>query len=168
MDEIDRQRFIAAQPIRRVHEFARLLGWNDLRLWVFPRPESAGGFFAAYCTTDEKFNLQIAPCPSEGEDCYTAAIVAERYGITAVPHQRFTLFADSNALAAEANRLTPLLARSNFKNPQWRRWFAEQYPIWIMHRYRRRNKLLNHQRDRAMLIAAEMLHRGLNPYDFHP
>jgi hypothetical protein len=165
MSEIDRQQFIAQQPIRRMQEFARLLDWNDLRFCPLRRPESSHGYFAFYGTTDEKFNLQIGQRSDLGENGYTASVIAERYGISFVPHQPFTLFDDSAELQAEANRLRPLLTRSNFKNRDWRRWFADQYPIAIMHCYRQRNKFLNEVRRRADQLAKEMRKQGLNPYD---
>jgi hypothetical protein len=165
MSEVARQKFIAQQPIQRMQHFARLLGWNDLRFCPFRRPESPDGFFVFYGTTDEKFNLQIGQRTDLGEKHYAAAVIAERYGISFVPHQPFTLCDDPAELLAEANRLRPLLARSNFKNPQWRRWLAEQHPTWIMHRYRQRNKFLNEVRQRAEQLAKQMRKQGLNPYD---
>lgn len=165
---MSRAAFIAAQPVQRVQQFAELVGWPDLRVYAIEWPEFEGRFFVAYCTTHERFNLQIARRQDLGPDHYTACVVAERYGITAVPHQPFQLFDDLSALQAEANRLFPLVGRANFKNPAWRRRFAEQFPTWVMMRYRRRNKFLNHQRDRATHIAVEMRNRGLNPYDYQP
>jgi hypothetical protein len=156
------------QPVQRMQEFARLLGWNDLRFCPLRRPESPGGLFAFYCTTDAKFNLQIGQRSDLGISRYAAAVIAERYGISFVPHQPFTLCDDPAELLAEANRLRPLIARANFKNRAWRRWFAEQYPPWIMHRYRRRNKFLNAVRQRADQLAKEMRKQGLNPYDTLP
>ena len=164
MDEPSRQRFIAAQPLSRIQTFARLLGWNDLRLHVVSWPESPAGFFPAYCTTDERFNLQIGQRHDLGPDHYAACVIAERYGISSAPHQPFTLFPDDESLRAEARRLFPLLGRANFKNPHWRRQFALKYPIRIMHRYRQRNKFLNEIRYQADALAQKMRKLGLNPY----
>lgn len=163
-----RSAFLALQPIQRVQQFAEFLGWRDVKVEAFAWPESADGFLVLYATTDERFNLQISRRHDLGPDHYVAAVVAERYGITSVPHQPFQLFDDLELLQAEARRLFPLVGRANFKHPAWRRQFAEQYPIRIMMRYRQRNKFLNQQRDRAVQIAAGMRSRGLNPYDYRP
>ena len=81
---MSRAAFIAAQPVQRVQQFAELVGWPDLRVYAIEWPEFEGRFFVAYCTTHERFNLQIARRQDLGPDHYTACVVAERYGITAV------------------------------------------------------------------------------------
>lgn len=164
MDWHSRRQFIAEQPEARVQKFARLLGWNDLRLHAIKSPSLSAPFIAAYWTTDARFNLQITGCPNLGETHYQATVVAERFGITAVPHQAFQLFEDAEELIAEALRLCPWLGRSNFKNRCWRQWFAERYPIWIMRTYRQRNKRLNRIRRQANALAASARRNGVSPY----
>jgi hypothetical protein len=164
MDQDSRRRFIAEQPEARVQKFARLLGWNDLRLHAIESPSLSAPFIAAYWTTDARFNLQITRCPNLGETHYQATVVAERFGITAVPHQAFQLFEDAEELMAEALRLRPWLGRSNFRNRGWRQWFAERHPIWIMRIYRQRNKTLNRIRRQANALAASIRRNGVSPY----
>jgi hypothetical protein len=148
----DRQSFLASQPTACLQEFARQLGWNDLRLECFPivSPLFPQGYFALYSTTDSKLSLQIGPRADLGPNCYSIAVVASRYGIVAAPHQSFTLFDSPAELQTEIERLRPLFARVNFKNPAWRKTFARENPLWVMQQYRQRNKFLAQIRRQAL------------------
>lgn len=152
----NRQSFVASQPVRRLQELARLLGWNDLRLECFPivSPLFPRGYFALYSTTDSKLSLQIGPRADLGPNSYSIAVVASRYGIVAAPHQSFTLPASDESLAAEAQRLSPWFARANFKDRAWRKRFAVENPLWIMQQYRQRNKFLSRLRQQALAHVA--------------
>ena len=57
MDQTAERRF----PLSRLREFATLLGWNGLQLYLFHIEEY--GTIPCYMTPDEKFNLQINENP---------------------------------------------------------------------------------------------------------
>jgi hypothetical protein len=170
MFNLEQRKLIELQPLVRIQAFGRLLGWNGLRMDCFPCPDpnyrGPLGLFFLYSTTDRRFNLQISRRLDIGENGYTAAVIAERYGIIAVPHQSFVLHESDLELRVEADRLRAYFDRRNFKDAQWRRRFAEENPRWIMRQYRRRNKFLASIRRRAVASRNHSAFlRGYSPED---
>ena len=106
------------RPIARVREFATLLGWKGLQLFL--HRSHAHGVIPWYQTPDNKFNLQINESPIGQIVRYQATIKADRYGITAMDYVSFELFDDQQSFESEAERIRPYLSRANWKLKTWR------------------------------------------------
>jgi len=106
------------RPKGRLREFAALLGWNGLELFLHHSDDH--GVIPWYQTPDEKFNLQINENPIGQTKQYHATVKADRYGITAVEFVPFELFDDQASFESEAARVLPELSRSNWKSKTWR------------------------------------------------
>src|SRR5687768_236494 len=112
----------AASPFYELQRFAELLGWRGLRQERTTSPHS-GDAIVWYWTTDRKLFLQINPYPQGQAEEYEATVVASRYGLapSAVGFHRFSLTTEEITAAAE--RLRPILSRSNFRNRERRKRF---------------------------------------------
>ena len=140
-----------AEPCWRMRWFASLLNWNGLELgWVRFSDEDASRWASVpasrilvhYVTTDQEFHIQINGLPDHPR-IYQATVGPFRYGIsqTKIGWHRFELFGDRNKLAAEAERLKPLLDRQQFRDPARRAAWKKSHPEFLLkgRRWRRRN-----------------------------
>ena len=106
------------RPKARLRQFATLLGWNGLELFLHHSKEH--GIIPWYQTTDDKFNLQINENPIGQTAQYQATVKAERYGITAIDWVPFELFNDQSSFESEAARILVYVSRANWKTKTWR------------------------------------------------
>lgn len=120
-------------PLDSIRIFAAALGWHGLRPYCFTIEVSLshewplGEICTSFTTPDVKFNLQINQAVPERFGKYRASVVAHRYDIR---HVDFfdCAFDTIDSAKSEAARLFAHLARSNFKNPRWRRGYLEHHP----------------------------------------
>jgi hypothetical protein len=130
-------------PEALVARFASELGWHGLKrteVRFSPATHGAlpvGTVVTCFTTTDPKFFIQINQQEAGVFGQYSVSVVAERYGIR--PTDFVTCEFNSNGGAiSEAERLSPMFARANFKNPKWRRQFLEQNPTKLLRKNKRR------------------------------
>ena len=114
-----------AKVLNELQRLAELLGWRGLREF-----HHSYGPIIWYETPDRNLHLQINANPQgQGQTKeFEATVVAVRYGFSpsAVCFHRFSLTAETVTAAAE--RLRPVLARSNFRDRQWKRFLASRAP----------------------------------------
>jgi hypothetical protein len=136
---LERRAILQAQPLLRMQQFAELLGWRGLCLESHlidaadfaAQGQDAAPFLIVYFTTTEKnFHLQINPNPQGQTIDYTASVLATRFGLplTAVGWHPFRLSDRDEELRQTAERLTPFLARRNFKDRNWRKQLLASEP----------------------------------------
>ena len=106
------------RPKAPLREFARLLGWNGLELFLHHSKHY--GILPSYQTPDVKFNLQINENPIGQTRQYQATVKADRYRITAIKWIPFELFDDQSEFESEAARILPSVSRANWKSKAWR------------------------------------------------
>ena len=84
-----------------------------------------GRLLVFFQTTDEKLHLQINPHPIGQSKHFRATVIATRYGfpLNAVGFHDFSLTGSDDNLRLIAEKLKPILSRSNFKNKEWRKRF---------------------------------------------
>ena len=131
-----RREIVAQQPYARMQYFAALLGWRGLSLFSHRIPDEVigpdvnipDGIVIYYCTSDQKFFLQINTDSNDQTRFHRATVRAERYGIINIGWHPFELFDEDERLIAEAKRLMPMLGRQWYKDRKWRRELALQHP----------------------------------------
>jgi hypothetical protein len=138
----EQRAIVLAEPCWRMRWFASLLNWNGLRLeWVRFTDEDASNsigvpesrILVSYITTDQEFNIQINALPDRPR-LYQATVVPFRYGISPIKvgWHRFELFDDDARVAAEAQRLKPLLDRQQFRDPARRAAWKKAHPEFLL------------------------------------
>jgi hypothetical protein len=120
-----------------VRRFASELGWRGLeRTDITLTPDicsrvQVATVFTCFSTTDSRFFIQINQHIPGRFGLYDVSIVAERYGIRPTDFVKCELASIGDAIS-ESVRLSPMLARVNFKNRKWRRQFLERNPSKIV------------------------------------
>lgn len=132
----EQQRYLESRPIDRLRQFASMLYWHGLQLNYHLMPPHTPGIsetddplIVYFATTHWKFYLQINE--RGGHDAqltHCATVVSFGYGLRPYEFQSFTLFDDPLQLAAEADRLRPLLDRRYWRRKSWRKSFLLAHP----------------------------------------
>ncbi len=124
---------VVMNPSMLIRRFAASLGWHGIeRTDIVLTPETAGGLPAGtvvtcWSTTDLKFFIQINQKTPREFGRYNVSVVAERYNIG--PMDFVTCeFDNVEEAQREAERLFPLFARKNFRDPCWQRAYLEEHP----------------------------------------
>lgn len=124
-------------PSILVSRFAAELGWRGItRTDITLTADNHGNLpigtvVTCFSTNDIRFFIQINQAVTGQFGKYNVSVAAERYNIRSMNFEvcEFDSIAGS---IAEASRLAPLFARSNFKNPKWRRQYLEQNPTRLL------------------------------------
>jgi hypothetical protein len=132
----ERQRIIESRPLARVRRFASLLNWHGLQLETFTiesdELDELGQpvplVWTDYITPDRKFNLQIHQQEVNSPTKLRACVVCDRYRVYPREQHSFELFDDDRLLAAEAERLRPLLDRRLYRSRAWRKELLRRQP----------------------------------------
>lgn len=132
----EQQRYLESRPINRLRQFASMLHWHGLQLnYLLITPDTPGfdntddPLIVWFATPQWKFCLHINE--RSGHDApltHCAAVVPFGYGLRPDVFQSFTLFDDPHQLAAEADRLRPLLDRRYWRRKSWRQSFLLAHP----------------------------------------
>jgi hypothetical protein len=121
------------KPFTSLTSFAKLLGWDDLRLY---QHRGAAGDDANVATWYESGQsdglgsdlfLQINEAPAGQVSTYVGAVYALRYRICTGWHA-FTLYDDQERVAAEASSIAAWLHRSWWESAARRREFRRLHP----------------------------------------
>ena len=122
-----------ATPSVLVRHFAASLGWYGLtRTDLVLTPDicgsvPAGTVVTCSSTSDMKFFIQINQTVPGEFGKYNVSVVAERYDIRPMDFGTCE-FETTDEAGSEAERLAPLFARKNFRDPRWRRRYLEEHP----------------------------------------
>ncbi len=124
-------------PSALVRRFAESLGWYgtegaDITL----TPDicgsvPAGTVLTLWSTNNLRFFIQISQVTPGKFGAYRVSVVAERYHIGPMDFTDCQFETPAEA-ASEARRLSPLFARSNFRDKRWRRRYLEQNPLRLL------------------------------------
>jgi hypothetical protein len=120
-------------PSTLVHRFAASLSWSgiertDIRLTQDICGSVPGGTVVAFWSTnDMKLFIQINQEIAGRFGVYRVSVVAERCGIAPMDFVSCA-FETTDDADTEAKRLSPLFARTNFRDNRWRRRYLEQHP----------------------------------------
>lgn len=126
-----------------VRHFAESLGWHGIeQTEIVLTPEAAGGLPAGtvvtcWSATDLRFFIQINQKTSGEFGKYNVSVVAERYNIGPMDFVACE-FETAAEAESEAQRLSPLFARRNFRDPRWRRRYLEEHPEKLLRPKKRR------------------------------
>jgi hypothetical protein len=116
-----------------VNRFAASLGWYGIeRTDITLTPDicgnvPAGTVVTCWSTNDLKFFIQINQRTPGRFGAYHVSVVAERYNIAPMNFVPCS-FETTDEADTEAQRLSALFARTNFRDKRWRRRYLEQHP----------------------------------------
>jgi len=121
-----------------VHRFAASLGWYGIDRTDTTLTSDicgnvpAGTVLTCWSTNDLRFFIQINQTTPGQFGVYNVSVVAERYNIAPMDFVACE-FESTDEADGEAQRLSPLFARSNFRDKRWRRQYLEQHPRKLLH-----------------------------------
>ena len=116
-----------------VQHFAASLGWRGIeRSDVTITPDSRGNVsvgtvVTCWSTNDLKFFIQINQATPGQFGVYNVSVVAERYHVGPMDFVTCN-FQTVEEAHSEAQRLSPLFARANFRDKRRLRRYLEQHP----------------------------------------
>ena len=120
-------------PSNLVRCFAESLGWRGIeRTDITLTPDNCGTLAAGtvgtcWSTNDLKLFIQINQTTFGQFGEYNVSVVAERYNIGPMEFS-VCKFKNNSEANSEAQRLSPLFARKNFRDKRWRRRYLELNP----------------------------------------
>lgn len=126
-------------PSLLIHHFAAALGWHGIeRTDITLSAEicgnvPAGTVVTCWSTNDLRFFIQINQTAPGRFGAYNVSVIAERYNIAPLDFASCE-FKTIEEAHAEAQRLSPLFARTNFRDKRWRRRYLEEFPQKLLHR----------------------------------
>ena len=121
-----------------VHRFALALGWRGIERTEFTLKAGindrvlAGTVVTCWSTNDHRFFIQINQTTPGQFGEYNVSVVAERYNIGPMGFS-VCRFETADEADSEAQRLSRLFAKTNFRDKRWRRRFLEQHPTKLLH-----------------------------------